>query len=577
MAQTQRPTRKTTKKAPAKKAVVTQPATKAVATKAPTQATPRTIEAPPVLIIDEPVAPDAAPPANGSSPTRFIIPVVVVVLVLLASMQLLQLGRQEWGGPPHTGVFLGDGLPGTLYLPGEELDRDEIFPQPKPIGARPALVIMAHGYSSDQQGLSTMARSIARAGYATLTFDFRGHGANRNRFHGNISQDIETVVDWAQTSPYVDPKRLAVLGHSMGAGAALDWATLDERVAAVIPVSGSNAPNDVHTPADILFLIASGDPGPIHDDQEAAAAILEQRPGVNIKSVEISGTDHLSVVSDGRTFDAITGFLDDAFGTPTERLATGRDDPRRATALTYALVVVVLIGFLGRAAGKAVKPLATTTGGGAWILLAGASLFTLPLMAVGGFWILPVHAGQQVIVSTLLAAAVLWTVRYFVCSGVITGRVAEWVGDGAWMPFRSVGLPGVVAGAAIFAMLAPAGVITHATVPNLERLVYWIMLTAASLPFFAAFEAIIRRGNTWAALGFGLLGRALLLGVLFIGLGVGALPGVLGLVLPLLAIQYIVLEIFAVNAYSTGRNPALIAVVDAVFVSWIAVMFSPIS
>jgi alpha/beta superfamily hydrolase len=422
-----------------------------------------------------------------------------------------------------------------------------------------------------------MARSVARAGYATLTFDFRGHGANRNRFEGNIDQDISTVIDWAQNSPYVDPTRIAVLGHSMGAGAALDWATLDKRVAAVIPVSGGDAPNDVYTPKDVLFVVASGDPGAIHDSQEAAAATLQHRPGVNVQSVEISGTDHLSVVSDGRTFDAITKFLDTAFGNPTDRLSTGRDDPRRAIALRYALVCVVLFGFLGRLTGRAVKPLATSTTPGAWALLVGASLLTLPLLATGGFWILPIGAGQQVVVASLFAAAVLWSARYFARTGALTGRVAEWVGgDAPWFPFREVAVPGILAGLAMFVLLAPAGVIIHATVPNVERTVYWAILAAGSFPFFAAFEAIVRRGNTWQSLGLGLLGRAMLVLVLLVGLGLGALPGVLSLIVPVLALQYVVMEIFAASAWATGRNTAVIAIAECVFASWIAVMFSPI-
>jgi dienelactone hydrolase len=561
-----------TSKAPAKKA----PAAKKAARKLSDdlEIIPVSAEAAAEIVAPQPRVDERDTPPRRVP--RWVSPTIVAVLLLLAATQLLTLARQEYGGPPHFGVNLANGIPGTLYLPGEELKRDDVFPQPKPVGERPALVIMGHGYSSDQQGLSTMARSIARAGYATLTFDFRGHGANRNRFQGNLNDDLKAVVDWAQTSPYVDPTRIAVLGHSMGAGAALDFSTLDKRVAAVIPVSGGDAPNDVYTPPHVLFLVASGDPGPIHDSQEAAAATLQRRTGVDVQSVEISGTDHLSVVSDGRSFDAITKFLDGAFGTPTDRLSTGRDDPRISTALRYALIVVVLFGFLGRLTGRAVKPLATGTAPGAWLLLAGASLFTLPLLATGGFWILPVGAGQQVAIASLFAAAVLWSARYFARTGALTGPVATWIGEGEWLPFRSVAVPGILAGLAMFVLLAPVGVIRHATVPNFERLVYWAILAAAMVPFFAAFEAIIRRGNTWQSLGLGLLGRALLLVVLLVGLGVGALPGVLSLVVPLLAVQYVVLEVFAAAAWSTGRNTAVIAIAEAIIVTWVSVMFSPI-
>ena len=66
----------------------------------------------------------------------------------------------------------------------------------------------------------------------------------------------------------------------------------------------------------------------------------------------------------------------------------------------------------------------------------------------------------------------------------------------------------------------------------------------------------------------------ILLAALFVGVGLQVLPGVLTLVLPILVLEYVVLEIFAATCYASGRNPALIAVVDSVFIAWLAVMFS---
>jgi hypothetical protein len=113
-------------------------------------------------------------------------------------------------------------------------------------------------------------------------------------------------------------------------------------------------------------------------------------------------------------------------------------------------------------------------------------------------------------------------------------------------------------------------------VPTPDRLVLWVIVTLMALPFFAAFEALVRRGGTWQAIGWGVLGRVLLLVVLFIGLGAGVLPSVIGLVLPLLVVQYLLLEVFAATCYARGRNPALIAVVESVFVAWLAVTLTPI-
>ena len=96
------------------------------------------------------------------------------------------------------------------------------------------------------------------------------------------------------------------------------------------------------------------------------------------------------------------------------------------------------------------------------------------------------------------------------------------------------------------------------------------------LPFFAAFEAIVRRGSTVAAIGWGVLGRVLLLAALSIGVSLQVLPAVLALVIPILVLQYVILEIFAASCYATGRNTAVIAVVDAMFIAWLTIMLTPI-
>src|SRR5439155_17186448 len=129
-------------------------------------------------------------------------------------------------------------------------------------------------------------------------------------------------------------------------------------------------------------------------------------------------------------------------------------------------------------------------------------------------------------------------------------------------------LPGVAAGVAIFVLLAPLGWIFHRLVPTSGRLALWVVVSALVLPFFVAFEAIVRRGGRWTAVGWGLLGRLLLLAALALGVATHALSPIVGLVLPLLVGLFLLLEVFAGAAYASGRNPALIGVVDAIFVAW---------
>jgi hypothetical protein len=106
--------------------------------------------------------------------------------------------------------------------------------------------------------------------------------------------------------------------------------------------------------------------------------------------------------------------------------------------------------------------------------------------------------------------------------------------------------------------------------------VYWAIVAIIALPFFTAFEALVRRGGTWQAIGWGVLGRVILLLATVIGLGAGVLPPVLGLVIPLLAAQFALLEVFAATCYAKGRNPSVIAVTESIFLAWVAVTFTPI-
>lgn len=513
-----------------------------------------------------------APARSGVARTRITAALVVLVL-LTTALLLVRLGAEERGGPPHLDLSIGSGLPATFYVPGK-LDNGQ-FPLARPAGQRPPVVVVAHGYSADQQIMSSLARSLARAGYAVLTFDFRGHGSNTSEFKGDLRRDFQTAVDWVATSPYVDSSRIAVLGHSMGAGAVLDFGTIDTRPKAVIPVSGGNEINDAHLPPNVLFLRAKRDPSQIGDRQKELAAQLAGK--TNVQSVVIGGTDHVTILWSGKTVNALTAFLDPIMGV-TRSAPAGMHDPRLGTTLLYLLVAGLVIALLGLLVGRFVTPIASTTGAGSLLLVGGSLVVTMPLLATGGFPLLPLGASEPIIVHLALAAAVLWTLRLLVGRGTVTGRVARWLGDTAtpWLPLRSVAVPGIAAGLAMFVLLAPAGVVFHRLVPTVDRLVLWIALTALALPFFAAFEAVVRRGTTGASIRRGLLGRLLLLGVLVVGVFAGVMPFVIILVVPLLVLQYVFLEIFAGAAYSVGRNPAVIAVVDAVFIAWLAVMLSPL-
>lgn len=571
------------KRAPAaKKAAVKQAAVK----KAPTAArrapaatdSPTTTPEPTPQTTPEPPRPSAGAP-TGRSRTSFV---VFLVVLALAWITLLRLGSQERGGPAHEDVSLGeDNIPATVYLP-DDFDDDGQLPYPEANGERPPVVVMAHGYSADRASMSGLARSLARAGYGVLSIDLRGHGANTNRFGGDLHDDFAAAVTWAEESPFFDGERIAVLGHSMGASAALGFATEDERPLAVIPVAGGWVLHDEVDPAAVLFLVAEGDPDRVHDRQELLAEDLEAR-GTAVEAHEIGGTDHITILRDSETVQRIVGFLDPIFGIEREGDLPGMEDPRFKTAGLYLVWAVILIGFLGALTGRLVPAGDGDDGSaqaaGSWTgfaLVAAALLLTMPLLSVQAIDPLPIGAGLPIAVSFALASAVLWGVRIAAAGGQAGDRLARWVGDRAWMPAPRTFALGLAAGAAIFVLLLPLAAVFHRLVPTPVRLAYWVLVSALVLPFFAAFEALLRRGDALGAALRGVLGRVLLLVVLFVGVGADVLPSVLGLVLPVLVGQYVVVEVFAVTAYRNARNTAVIAVVDAFVAGWLIVTLTPV-
>lgn len=502
-----------------------------------------------------------------------VMQAVVAVAVAGAVLLAVRLGALERADPAHAEISIGDGIPATLYLPSE-FD-DGALPYQRPDGERPPVVVVAHGYSGDRAIMSPLARSLAEAGYAVVSFDFRGHGSDTRRFAGDIVEDVEAVIDHVERSPLVDDSRLALVGHSMGAGAVLEAATLDRRVKAVVPISGGWTVNDEAVPEHALLIAAQNDPPQIRDRQVEVAGTL-RAAGADVATKTVASRDHITILFADETVREVVGFLDDALDVPREGRPPGLDDPRLRVAALYLLFALALIAFAGSLLGRLSTALDDPGTSGGLLLVAGALAATIPVMAVGGVDILPVGAGQSIVVQFLLAGTVLWAVRILATRGVIGGPIARWAGPSPWPALRAALGPGLAGGLALFLVLLPLAGVSHRMVPTTPRLVLWAVMGAMALPFFAAFEFLVRRGSTWQAVGWGVAGRVVLLGTLVLGLAAGLLPSVLGLVLPLLVAQFVAVEVFAAGCYGHGRNPLVIAVTESVLVAWMAVTLTPI-
>lgn len=89
-------------------------------------------------------------------------------------------------------------------------------------GKKVPMVIICHGFTASRNEplLNGTAISAQRLGIASAKFDFNAHGQSDGRFIDmtilNEEEDLEKIYEYVKTLDFVDPERIAVLGHSQG-------------------------------------------------------------------------------------------------------------------------------------------------------------------------------------------------------------------------------------------------------------------------------------------------------------------------------------------------------------------------
>lgn len=104
-------------------------------------------------------------------------------------------------------------------------------------------VLVAHGFAGSKQLMLSYAHVLAHAGYGVMLWDFGGHGANAAPLERlSLAHDLDVATAALVSQPEVDPTQLALLGHSMGSGAAMSAGIHDpKRFAATVAISPTGA------------------------------------------------------------------------------------------------------------------------------------------------------------------------------------------------------------------------------------------------------------------------------------------------------------------------------------------------
>ena len=129
----------------------------------------------------------------------------------------------------------------VLHIPSHGVIINGLVYSPPGAGPHPTLVI-CHGLPGNEKNLD-LAQAVRRAGWNAVTFNYRGSwgSAGTFRFAHNL-QDADAVLSYLREPDNasklgIDPKRIAIAGHSMGGWVTAHTAAHDHALMGAILIS----------------------------------------------------------------------------------------------------------------------------------------------------------------------------------------------------------------------------------------------------------------------------------------------------------------------------------------------------
>lgn len=108
-----------------------------------------------------------------------------------------------------------------------------------------AAALVVHGWGGSAADMLPVSEPLLAAGLDVLLLDARGHGRSDDADVVSMpafAEDIRVALAWLRDQPRVDPARVVLVGHSVGAGACLFVAADDPDLAAVVSMASMADP-----------------------------------------------------------------------------------------------------------------------------------------------------------------------------------------------------------------------------------------------------------------------------------------------------------------------------------------------
>ena len=521
------------------------------------------------------------------NPIRLAI--AAAIALVLAALSVVNLNQADQGLDRQT--LDVDGVPMELFLPA------------RPAEAQLPAVLVVHGFSGNRQLMYGFGYTLARNGYVAALIDFAGHGASLDRLPDSFAGDVQyqklaaniaAAQSYLRSQPFVDPDRVAILGHSMGASAVARYGSTHADVPVTVALSlgnfGRQLPNDPTRPRNFLILVGAGEfAGFIQGSTAGLKAaypdgIAEQTygdfaAGTARRLVYVPGVEHISILFSHDAYREIVRWLDQAFklGPPDRSVEA---DARIGWVLLLYLAAAIGFYPLARALLPAAGPPAMSPAamGWGWVLLAAlvAAILAPVLLWLGVVpykW-MPLTVGNYVglyfLTYGLLVGGAygLWQRRN---APAMAGAVPQPLGVVNTLNHRlRASLAALIL--TIYALITfglPAHLTWNSFALAGDRAWVAVVLFGCCLVFFLADEVVVARTSRRARAGLYALTKLIVLLSLVASVGVFGAPGFLLLLVPVMVVLFLWHGVYSHWLFGLARRPWIAAVVNAAVFAWV--------
>jgi len=167
-----------------------------------------------------------------------VLTLLVIAVVLSAVLLIIHIGfraprRIEKGSPADFGLAYSE-----ISIRTPEGKR--LFAWWLPASSISPTIILLHGWGGNAELMLPLAVPFRNAGLNVLLLDARNHGRSDSASFSSLprfAEDVGSAINWVKAQNEEPQNTIALLGHSIGAGAVLYEASRRDDISAVISVS----------------------------------------------------------------------------------------------------------------------------------------------------------------------------------------------------------------------------------------------------------------------------------------------------------------------------------------------------